>query len=77
MLADGTYDAIVIDATRVDDANDASRAYIAIDLAITNGARKGDVVAVRATGADLDAIEVLGLPVTLIVEHGASRIEFE
>ena len=38
VLADGTYDAIVVDAARVEDENDATRAHIAIDLAITRGA---------------------------------------
>ena len=77
MLADGTYDAIVVDAARVEDENDATRAHIAIDLAITRGARKGDVIALRTDDASVDALELLGLPATLIVEAGVPRVQFE
>jgi hypothetical protein len=65
-LPDGAYDALVVDAT---DAGDA----LAIELTIIAGAHKGDVVAVRATGLDVDELELLGMPGTLHVEKGVPR----
>ena len=70
MLDDGTYDALVIDATRVAD-DDAS---IALDLTIVSGSHKGEVVSVRATHLARDEVALLGLPATLIVESGAPRV---
>ena len=77
MLDDGTYDAIIVDVTRVEDANDAMRAQISVELAITSGAYKGDVVALRAPAQGFDEVELLGLPATLIVEEGVPRVRFE
>jgi hypothetical protein len=69
-LADGVYDAFVVWAeTRDDDA-------IALDLTITTGARKGDVVSVRATSAPRDAIDLVGLPCTLRVSSGQPTVEW-
>jgi hypothetical protein len=69
-LADGVYDAFVVWAeTRDDDA-------IALDLTVTTGARKGDVVSVRATNAPRDAIDLIGLPCTLHVRASEPRVEW-
>jgi hypothetical protein len=67
MLEDGTYEALVVDANDDDDA-------LRIDVTIITGAHKGDVVSLRATGTERDAVELLGLPVTLVVEDGAPRL---
>jgi len=77
VLEYGAYDAIVVDANRVDDADDATSASLSIELAITSGARKGDVIALRTDDASVDALELLGLPATLIVEAGVPRVQFE
>jgi integrase len=77
MLDDGVYDAIVVDATHIDAQNDATRAHITIELVIASGARKGEVVALRARDEDIDPIDVLGLPATLIVENGVPRVHLE
>ena len=69
-LDDGDYDALIIDATADDDARDVTH----LELAITAGARKGDVVRVRASRLDRDVIDLLGLPVTLIVRDGAPEV---
>ena len=71
VLPDGSHDVLVIDAkTDVDDT-------MHFELAIVAGPRKGDVVMLRATGIERDAIDVLGLPATLIVEDGRPRIVFD
>ena len=65
-LPDGRYDVLVVDATA--EAND-----FVIELTILAGDHKGDVVGVRATGLDVDELELLGMPGTLHVENGVPR----
>lgn len=69
-LADGVYDAFVVWAEPRDDR------ALTIDLTITTGACKGDVVSVRAASAPRDAIDLVGLPCTLRVRKGEPRIEW-
>jgi hypothetical protein len=69
-LADGVYDAFVVWAETRDDG------AIALDLAITTGARKGDVVSIRASTAPRDAIDLVGLPCTLHVRESEPRVEW-
>jgi hypothetical protein len=89
VLEDGRYDAFVISADEIarpntrDDVDDDARHDDPVDVApsmvlsltIVAGAHKGDVVDVRMSriGAR-DAIDIVGLPCTLIVENGAPRI---
>jgi hypothetical protein len=70
MLADGTYDAIVIDAER-------DQHGITLELTITSGSHKGDVVAVRATHLTMDPINVLGIPARIVVLNNSPRVELE
>jgi hypothetical protein len=67
-LDDGTYDVIVVDA------HEGADDVVHIDLAITSGARKGEVVQLVAQGLARDATSLLGLPATLRVEDGAPRL---
>ena len=69
-FADGVYDAFVVWADTRDDG------AIALDLTITAGARKGDVVSVRATNAPRAAIDLVGMPCTLHVREGEPRVEW-
>jgi hypothetical protein len=67
-VPDGTYDAFVVWAeTRADGT-------IALDLTITTGARKGEVVSVSATNVSRDPVELVGLPCTLHVEDAQPRV---
>jgi hypothetical protein len=69
-LADGVYDAFIVWAEQRDDG------ALALDLTITTGAHKGNVVSVRAVNAPRDAIELVGLPCTLRVSGGQPRVEW-
>ena len=69
-LDDGVYDAFVVWAETRDDGT------IALDLTITSGAHKGDVVSVRATNAARDAIDLVGTPCTLRVREGGPIVEW-
>src|SRR6187200_1552062 len=60
-LADGEYDGIVVDAS------DTGDGAVALEIAISSGAQKGNTVVVRARNIERDALNVLALPVTLKV----------
>ena len=72
MLPDDTYDAFVIDATE-DDARNIAR----LELTITSGEHKGDVVTVRAANLNRDAFELIGLPAQLHVRDGIPNVTFD
>ena len=77
-LPDGVYDAFVV---WIDEREDD---MLAVDLTIIAGAHKGDVVCVVAArdtvcasvGVDtrVDALDLVGVPCTLHVEHSRPRI---
>ncbi len=71
-LDDGVYDAFIVWA---DTRNDGT---LALDLTITTGARKGDVVSVRAAPATAprNPIDLVGLPCTLRVRDGQPLVEW-
>lgn len=71
-LPDGTYDALVVDA-RID--IDAGIAHL--DIVITSGERKGDVVAVRAPGFGTDESALLAVPATLHVRDGQPSVSLD
>ena len=70
MLSDGTYDAFIVDARQDEEISRAMH----IELAITSGARKGDVIAMRATNMQRDAIALIGMPATLRVVDGKPNL---
>jgi hypothetical protein len=75
-LDDGTYDAFIIDAE--DERDDEKEIRVMrLEITITSGARKGEVVAVRARGLTRDAIQLIGLPATLIVTDGMPNVRVD
>ena len=67
-LEDGRYDAFIVWADTRDDG-------IALELTITSGTHRGDVVnIVTSTFATRDAIDLVGLPCTLIVQDNVLRV---
>jgi hypothetical protein len=70
-LADGRYDALVVDAAP-DEGGDTH-----VELTILAGPHKGEVVGVRATGLAGDALDLLGIPATLVVADGVPNVTFE
>jgi hypothetical protein len=67
---EGLHDVVVVDAREDDEG------VLHLELAVTSGARKGDVVHVAARSLGRDALDVLGLPATLHVHEGVPRVEF-
>jgi hypothetical protein len=71
-LADGTYDALVVDASRRDDGS------IGVEITIVAGHSKGEVVSLRTVDlADTDPLDLLGVPATLTVRDGAPSLQLE
>ncbi len=70
VLPDSTYDAIVVDAEEDDRG-------VRMELTITTGAHKGEVVAVRADQGTFDPVDVLGIPARLVVTDGTPRVELQ
>ena len=71
MLADGTYDVFVVDATA--DGPEA----LHLEVTVLAGEHKGEVVALRAGGLGVDELDALGMPGTLTVEGGEPALVLE
>jgi hypothetical protein len=71
-LPDGTYDVFVVDA--IEDPNDDA---VQLELALTRGPDKGEVVRLRARHLRRDAVSLLGLPGTLTVTDGAPSLALD
>ena len=70
VLADGTYDVFVVDATVDGDST-------ALELTVLAGEHKGEVVTVTAIGLGRDELELLGMPATLRVENGVPSVTID
>ena len=92
MLDDGTYDAIVVDATAVDPAADDAvpgtgdagpaaaprpAGAVSIELTIVAGPAKGEIVTVLGRNLGGDPLDLLGVPATLTVTDGAPALRLE
>jgi len=71
VLDDGTYEAMVVDATDVDDGG------IALDVTVLTGAHKGEVVSITAHGLGRESFDLLAVPATLVVRDGRPTIDLE
>jgi len=73
-VADGTYDAFVVDAEVRDDGD---HRITHLELTIIAGEHKGEVVAVAATGMTADEIDLIGMPATLTVTDGRPSVTID
>lgn len=71
MLADGTYDVVVVDAEARDDGS------LHLEVTILAGEHKGELVSVAAAGLTRDPLELLAVPGTLTVADGAPDLAIE
>jgi hypothetical protein len=69
VLSDGIYDAFVLSAELSKEKN-----ALSVELVITDGPHRGDVVAVLVYGAKADPDALVGLPCRLEVEEGRPRL---
>ena len=71
-LADGTYDALVVDASTGDDGS------IGVEITIVAGPAKGEVVSLRTSDlGGTEPLDLLGVPATLNVRDGAPSLRLE
>jgi hypothetical protein len=71
-LADGTYDALVVDASTGDDGS------IGVEITIVAGPAKGEVVSLRTSDlGGTEPLDLLGVPATLTVRDGAPSLRLE
>jgi hypothetical protein len=70
-LADGAYDALVVDA------EDRGGGTVAVELTIVAGPAKGELVTLVTTGWTGDPLDLLGVPATLTVSDGTPSVRFE
>ena len=68
-LNDGTYSVVVVDV-----AEQPCSDIVQLELVISSGASKGEVIVVNATRLHRDAIDLLGMPGTLNVDDGVPRV---
>lgn len=66
-LAGETFDVIVVEAIDRDGA-------CALEVAVTTGPRKGDVLELVAVGLDIAGEQLLGLPATVTVTADGPRL---
>ena len=68
LLDDGTYDAFVVDAETTDDGGTR------LDLTITAGEHKGEVLSVASSAPMGDPIDLMGMPATITVAFGSPSV---
>ena len=71
MLSDGTYDAIVVDARADDDG------ILRLDVTITSGPHKGEVVQLAGRYPGKDELDLLAAPATLTVRDGTPSLRLD
>jgi hypothetical protein len=76
MLADGTYEALVVDTASSDAASDGMPDLVVLSLVITAGAAKGEVVDVQAASIH-EPLELLAMPCILVVAGGQPSVVFD
>ena len=72
MLEDGTYDAIVVDAS-----DGAEPGSVLLELAIAGGPHRGEVLSVTVRTRGRDLLDLLAVPATITVTDGAPRVVLE
>jgi hypothetical protein len=70
-LPDGTYDVMVVDVER--DEQDLVR----IDVVVTAGSHRGEVVSLRASSIRQDPLRLMGLPARLEVKNGTPDLQID
>lgn len=73
VLADGTYDVIIVEAD--DDENEDRQLHVSVT--ILSGAHKSEVVDLAVTNFGRPGYELLGLPGTLTVTDGLPHLRID
>jgi hypothetical protein len=68
-LPDGTYDVMIVDVETGDDGR------VHVDIVLTTGTRKGEVLSLQTSALRQDPLTLMGLPATLRVSDGLPALE--
>jgi hypothetical protein len=71
VLPDGTYSALIVDATTGDGG------VVHVEVTITMGEHKGDVVRLAGRFPGKDELDLLAVPATLVVSDGQPRLTLD
>ncbi len=71
MLSDGRYDVLIVDARSDDDGT------VHLDVTVTSGAHKGDVVQIQGRFPGRDELDLLAAPATLVVSDGQPTVTLD
>jgi hypothetical protein len=71
VLADGSYDALIVDAHTEEDGT------VRVEITITTGEHKGEVVQLRGRFPRHDELDLLAAPATLVVSEGQPRVTLD
>lgn len=71
LLDDGAYDAFVVDA------DDTDGGGTRLDLTITVGEHKGQVLSIASSARLGDPIDLLGMPATITVAFGSPSVRID
>lgn len=74
MLEDGTYEALVVDASTIEDDPDGA---VHVELAISSGPHKGEVVPLRGRFPGHSELDLLAAPATLTVTGGRPSVRLD
>ena len=72
MIADGVYDAFIVDVAEVH-AEGGART-LQLELTLLDGEHKGEVICVNAAGMRGSTVDLLGMPATLTVTAGEPAV---
>jgi hypothetical protein len=70
-LSDGTYDVMIVEVE-----NDGEQ-HVRIDVVLTSGSHRGEVVSLRASTMRRDPLGLLGLPARLEVRDGTPGLKLD
>lgn len=74
MLADGTYDAFIVDAT-IEQASTGRVTHL--ELTIVAGDHKGEVVSLSARNLQGGEFDLIGMPATITVIDGTPHVQID
>ncbi|HEY1634117.1 MAG TPA: hypothetical protein VGF64_05120 [Acidimicrobiales bacterium] len=70
-LPDGTYDVMIVDVERDE------QQHVRIDVVLTAGSHRGEVVSLRASSMRRDPLGLMGLPARLEVKNGTPDLKID
>ena len=71
MLPDGRYDVLIVDARADDDGT------VHVEVTITTGEHKGDVLPIKGRFEGKDELDLLATPATLVVSEGRPTVTLD